>query len=494
MIRNAHRRAALVCWLAGAASAAVAGAAVPGAATVTGAAAGVAAGAAPLPPEPDRVLARDIFRDLVALRTTHDVGTTAAAHAIERWLLTAGFDAADVTVVAPPDHPTKGNVVIRYRGTPASRATPVLFLAHLDVVDVSRADWTSDPFTLTERDGFFYGRGAGDVKNGVAALVESLLRLRRERYVPARDLIVALTADEEGGGDANGVEFLLSQHRELVDAGLAINLDGGGGTYRDGRRAWFTLNTSEKVYATFVLEATSPGGHGARPGTDNSIYHLAQALGRLQALEFPVSLNATTRSSLKMMADLDPGPQSADMRALASVPPDAAAAERLSQSASINAQLRTTCTPTLISGGEAENVLPQHARALVQCRLLPADSIVNVQQMLSDAIADPTLRLTLTAPPIVSPESPPSADILAFAAGVVHSMWPGVPIVPGMSAGYTDARHTRNAAIPTYDLGGAWSAPGDKRAHDNDERIGVREFDESVEYTWRLLKAAGNRR
>ena len=294
-------------------------------------------------------------------------------------------------------------------------AKPVLFLGHLDVVEASRADWATDPFTLVERDGYFYGRGASDMKNGIAGLVESLIRLKRAGYVPSRDLIVALTADEEGGGDANGPEFLLAKHRPLVDAALVVNLDGGGGTYRDGQRAYYSMGTSEKTYVTYTLAATGPGGHGSQPGPDNSIYHMAQALVRLEALKFPVTLNATTRASLRMMADLAPGPQSDDMRAVAREPFDAAAAaagERLSQTVRFNAQLRTTCTPTLIHGGEAENALPQHARLTIQCRMMPGETGEHVQQVLADTIDDGTLKLTMDAPPITSPESAPTPDIM----------------------------------------------------------------------------------
>jgi acetylornithine deacetylase/succinyl-diaminopimelate desuccinylase-like protein len=448
---------------------------------------------APLPPPADQDLARALFKELVEMRTTHDAGSTEAAQAIRGHLLEAGFPESDVVFIAPPDHPTKGNVVARYRGK-GGGGKAVLFLGHLDVVDAKPEDWSVAPFELTEKDGWLYGRGTIDMKDGDAALIEALIRLKRERFVPERDIIVALTADEEAGGDANGPEFLLRDHRDLIDAELAVNLDGGGGNYKDGKRLYFEIGTSEKTYVTYTLETTSPGGHGSLPGPDNAIYRLAAGLGRIAALKFPVMLTATTRASFDELADLEPGAQSADMHAVAKTPPDLAAAGRLSETVRLNAQLRTTCVATLISGGHAENALPQRARATIQCRMMPGDTAEHVQTALTAALDDPGISVTMDAPPIVSPESQPTPEIMSKAASVVHSMWPGVPIVPTMATGFSDGRQTRNAGIPTYDLGGMWADVAENRAHGRDERVGVREFDESVEYTYRLLKVMSRRR
>jgi len=442
----------------------------------------------PLPPDADRALARDVLKELVEINTVHANGSTAAAHAIAARLLAGGFAAADVVEIAPEGHPSKGNVIVRYRGQ--GRARPVLFIGHLDVVEALPKDWTVDPFRLTEQDGWFYGRGTIDMKDGDAAMLDSLLRLRREGFVPPRDLIVAFTADEEAGGDANGPEFLLKSHRELIDAALVVNLDGGGGAYQNGRRSYFELGTSEKTYVTFTAETTSPGGHGSLPGPDNAIYRLAHGLLGIERLKFPVTLTATTRANFEQFAALNPGdPNAADMRAVAHAPPDAAAAERLSQSVRLNAQLRTTCVATLISGGHAENALPQRARATLQCRMMPGDSAEHVRATLVTALEDPQISLTQDAAPIVSPESPPTPQILSKVAAVAHSMWPGVPIVPTMASGFSDDRQTRSAGIPSYDLSGVWMDVDENRAHGRDERVGVREFYESVEYTYRLMKA-----
>ena len=446
-----------------------------------------ASSAPPLPPPADQQLARDMLKSLVEINTTHAHGSTEAAKAIQGWLLSAGFPAGDVVLLAPSDHPTKGNVVVRYRGKHSS--DPVLFLGHLDVVEAKPEDWSVDPFKLTQQEGWFYGRGTIDMKDGDAALVESLIRLKREKFTPDRDVIVAFTADEEAGGDANGPAFLLKEHRDLIDAGLVVNLDGGGGNTKNGDRQFFEVGTSEKTYVTFTLETTSPGGHGSLPGPENAIYRLAAGLGRLAAFSFPVTLTATTRTSFDKLGALESGSIATDMHAVAQSPPDLAAAERLSQNVRLNAQLRTTCVATLISGGHAENALPQRAKATIQCRMLPGDSVDNVQNLLVADLADPAIHVTLDAPPIVSPESPPTPQIMKKVALLAHSMWPNVPIIPTMATGFSDDRQTRNAGMVSYDISGVWQDVDENRAHGRDERIGIQAFDESVEFTYRLLKA-----
>ncbi len=452
------------------------------------AAAAVQAASTPLvAPPADQQLARDMLKSLVEINTTHSEGSTGAAKAIQGWLLSAGFAPGDVVFIAPPDHPTKGNVVVRYRGKHPGGA--VLFLGHLDVVEAKREDWSVDPFKLTEQDGWYYGRGTIDMKDGDAALTESLIRLKREKFVPERDVVVAFTADEEAGGDANGPTFLLEEHRDLIDAALVVNLDGGGGDTKNGERLFFEVGTSEKTYLTFTLETTSPGGHGSLPGPDNAIYRLAAGLVRLQVLKFPVMLTATTRASFDALGALETGATASDMHAVAQVPPDLAAAERLSENVRLNAQLRTTCVATLISGGHAENALPQRAKATIQCRMLPGDSADHVQQLLTAALADPAIHIALDAPPIVSPESLPTPQIMKKVTLLVHSMWPGVPIIPTMATGFSDDRQTRNAGMPSYDISGVWADVDENRAHGRDERIGIQAFDESVEFTYRLIKA-----
>jgi acetylornithine deacetylase/succinyl-diaminopimelate desuccinylase-like protein len=345
-----------------------------------------------------------------------------------------------------------------------------------------------DPFKLTQQDGWFYGRGTIDMKDGDAALIESLIRLKRDKFVPDHDVIVAFTADEEAGGDANGPAFLLKEHRDLIDAAMVVNLDGGGGDTKNGARQFFEVGTSEKTYVTFTLETHSPGGHGSLPGPDNAIYRLASGLGRIEAFKFPVMLTATTRESFERLGSLETGSTAADMHAVAKEPPDLAAAERLSQNVRLNAQLRTTCVATLISGGHAENALPQRARTTIQCRMMPGDSADNVQTLLVTALADPAISITLDAPPIVSPESPPTPQLMKRASSLVHSMWPDVPVIPTMATGFSDDRQTRNAGMVSYDISGVWEDVDENRAHGRDERVGIQAFDESVEFTYRLIK------
>lgn len=442
----------------------------------------------PLPPPADVAEGRAIFKALIETKTTHDVGSTAAAELLRQRLLAAGFPAADIQLLSPDGKPAKGNLVVRYRGKGVGK--PILFMGHLDVVEARREDWTYDPFVLTEKDGYFYGRGTIDMKDGDAALASALIRLKRQNYVPSRDVIVMFTADEEAGGDANGPAWLLANHRALIDAEIAYNFDGGGGIIKDGKRLYFEVGTAEKTYLTFTLETTGPGGHGSLPGPDNPIYRLGNALGRLEAYRFPVMLNATTRASFKAFATLQPGPDSADQLAVAGPIPDPAAADRLSRTPYGNAQLRTTCVATLFSGGHAENALPQRAKATVQCRMLPGDSADAVKAQLVKVLAEPRITVTQDAPPIVSPESTPTPALMARVAGVAHSIWPSVPLVPTMATGFSDDRRTRNAGIPSYDVGGVWMEQGENRAHGRDERITIQAFDEELEYAYRLMKAA----
>ncbi len=440
-----------------------------------------------LPPPDVQAHARELFKQLIEINTTHAKGSTEIANAIEKHLLEAGYAPADVTVIAPPQHPEKGNVIVRLKGRGSGK--PVLFLGHLDVVEAKPEDWSVEPFKLTEKDGYYYGRGTLDMKDGIAAMLETFIRLKREKFVPDRDFVAAFTADEEAGGNANGPAFLLKEHRDLIDAGIVVSFDGGGGDLKNGKRVMLKVATSEKIYLTYTLETTGPGGHGSLPIPDNPIYRLAAGLGRIEAYRFPVIQTATTRANFAKRAELEGGAQAADMRAVALDPPDIGAADRLSQDAYFNAMLRTTCVATLISGGHAENALPQRAKATIQCRMMPGDTEQNVRETLTKIIADPRISVTLDAPPIVSPESPISKDFFDRVAKVVDSMWSGTPVVPVMANGFSDGRQLRNAGMPTYDLSGRWVASDDYRPHGRDEHVSVQSFDENVEYTYRMVKA-----
>ncbi|RPJ84769.1 MAG: M20/M25/M40 family metallo-hydrolase, partial [Acidobacteria bacterium] len=397
------------------------------------------------------------------------------------------FPDSDVHVLVPA--PRKGNLVARLRGKGAGR--PLLLLAHLDVVEARREDWSTDPFEFVERDGYFYGRGTADIKSGCALLVANLIRLKQEGFVPARDIIVLLTADEEGG-DANGVEWLLRTHRDLIDADYCLNTDGGGGEIRKGRRIANELQTGEKVYLSFRIEATNPGGHSSLPVKDNAIYHLAGGLERLARFDFPVRLNETTRAFFEKMSAIEAGDLGRDMKALAATPPDLDAASRVSAaSAYYNALLRTTCVATEVQAGHAENALPQRARATVNCRMLPNDAPAEVQKTLITVLTDPAIAVAPLGEPRPSPASPLRPEIVQAVERATSALWPGVPVLPVMSTGATDGLFLRRAGIPVYGVSGLFDDIDDVRAHGKDERMGVREFFDGLEFMYRVVKDLG---
>jgi acetylornithine deacetylase/succinyl-diaminopimelate desuccinylase-like protein len=433
-------------------------------------------------------LARDIFRELIEINSTHEHGSTQAAEAMAARLRAAGFPAADVQVLAPK--PDKGNLVARWPGTGAGHLKPVLFLAHLDVVEAKREDWTFDPFKFTEQDGYFYGRGTSDVKNEAADLIANFIALRREGFQPKRELILALTADEEGGGTANGVEWLLANHRDRIDAAFCINTDAGGGQIKDGRRLANTVQTGEKIYLSLALEVRNKGGHSSLPVADNAIYHLAEGLSRLAKYQFPVHPNETVRTYFTRMAALESGPRAADMKAVGRASFDPAAADRLCEASPYyNALLRTTAVPTQLIAGHAENALPQLARAIVNCRILPEESPDDVEKAVTRALADDQIKVSRLEPPRPSPSSPLDPVVFSAVERLTEEMWPGVVVVPEMSTGATDGLHLRRAGVPVYGISGMFFDVDDVRAHGQNERIGVQSFYEGVDFMSKLMKA-----
>jgi acetylornithine deacetylase/succinyl-diaminopimelate desuccinylase-like protein len=441
-----------------------------------------------MPPAAYQSLSHDILKELIEINSTHAHGSTIVAHAIEKRLLDAGYSPADVQFFAPADHPTKGNVVARLHGKGLGK--PILFNLHLDVVEALPQDWTVDPFKLTEKDGFFYGRGTSDMKGDDAAALTALIRMKKEGFVPDRDIIVIFTADEEAEGDANGVNFLLTNHRELVDAAVAFNPDSGGGGLKHGKPIYYGVQTSEKLYATYIWETENKGGHSSEPRPDNAIYELSHDLLKLEAFKFPVHTTDTTRGFFTQMSSLETGQTKADMLAVAQPTPDLAAAERLSTAnIGYNALLRTTCVATLLSGGDAENALPSRAKAVVQCRLIPGDTVEGVQAQLTKVADDPALKVSLSAPVKPSGESKLTPEISARFNKVVHGMWPGLPVVPWMDAGASDSVYTRAVGIPSFGSSSIFGDVDDVRAHGRDERVGVTNYYEGVEFTYRLMKA-----
>jgi len=436
------------------------------------------------PPARYKAMAREILAQLVGIDSTHAHGSLAAARAIEARVLAAGFARQDVQVLAPADHPTKGNVVIRLHGRGLAR--PLLFIGHLDVVEVDPLAWHTDPFRLVEKDGYFYGRGTEDMKGEDAVLLTALIRLKQEGFVPDRDIIVAFTADEEAGGDADGVEWLFAHHRDLVDSAMVLNVDDSGGRIRDGKRVYIGVETSEKLYATYEFSTADRGGHSSLPRPDNAIYELTAALGKLAAFEFPARTTATTRAYFAALSKLRAGQERADLLAVARLVPDAAAAARLSRDPEWNALLRTTCVATMIDGGQGESALPNRAHAVIQCRLLPGETPEQTFATLTRVVGDPGVKIVTDGPIDPSPETPPTPAILARYTTAADRVWPGSVVIPEMAAGASDSVYARLAGEPSYLSSTIFIE--DSRAHARDERVLTQAFDEAGEYGYQMVK------
>jgi acetylornithine deacetylase/succinyl-diaminopimelate desuccinylase-like protein len=442
---------------------------------------------------PPQKEAREIFQQLIEINTTDSVGNvTTAAEAMAARLRAAGFPDADIKVAGPTDK--KKNLVLRYHGTGAKK--PILFIGHLDVVEARREDWTVDPFKFLERDGYFYGRGTEDMKEGDALLVETFLRLKRENFQPDRDLILALTADEEGGNH-NGINWLLKEHRDWIEAEYCINLDGGEFEKLKGKRILAGLQAAEKVYVDFNWETTNPGGHSSVPTPDNAIYELSLALIRLQNFSFPVKVSEITRNYFEKSAALTTGALADDLRGAAKNPPDPEAIKHLSANPYYNSLLRTTCVATMLTAGHAQNALPQSARANVNCRIFPGEDPEEVRKTLERVAADPKVKITMSLEndfnnqPIPIVAVPPSPLIPELSSALEHSiseMWQPLPVVPSMSTGATDGHFLRSAGIPTYGIACMFFDMEDDRAHGQDERVGVQDFYEGVDFTYRFIK------
>ena len=443
-----------------------------------------------------RRLSRDILEELIGTNTTDSAGsTTIAANAMAKRLLDAGFPSADVKVLGPNDR--KGNMVARMHGSGAS-LKPILIIGHLDVVEARRSDWTTDPFRLVEKDGWFYGRGTQDMKSSDVAVLTAFIRFHKEGFRPDRDLILALTADEEGG-KSNGVDWLLKTHRDLVDAAFVLNADSGGVTTEKGKPVDVDVEACEKLYADFQLTATNPGGHSSLPVPDNAIYHIADALSRLEHSPFPVELNSVTRTYFERRAPLEAPQVKSDMNSILLNPPDAAAVARLSKDARYNSLLRTTCVATRLNAGHANNALPQTAQANVNCRILPGHSAEETRQKLIAIFDDPkvTVRYVDNAGTIFdrapgtkdfAPVMPPP-EVLQPLQKVAAGMWPGAPVIPEMETGASDSVYTMAAGIPSYGINGLAIDQDDVRAHGKDERVRVSAFYDGVEFYYRYLKA-----
>lgn len=449
----------------------------------------------------DRALARSILQELIGINTTDTPrgSVTAGTAAMQKRLLDAGFAREDIQLLGPDPH--KQNLVVRFRAAGTPDKKPVLFLCHMDVVEALRSDWTTDPFELVEKDGFFYGRGVEDMKDGDAAMVATFLRLHREGYKPKRDLILALTADEEGG-KFNGVKWLVDQHRELVDAAYVINLDAGGIQLEKNRPVVAAVEATEKVYSDFQITATDRGGHSSLPRRDNAIYELTTALNKLAAYTFPFELNAVTRAYLSTLAGRESPQVAAEIRAILAAPPDMAAAARLSAEPSFNANLRTTCVATRLNAGVANNALAQTAQAIVNCRIFPGHSPEEIRQKLIEIFGDSQLSVKYvsdggavsdTAPdrkPIVPPA--PIPEVFDPLTRIVHEIWPGVPVTTLMENGASDSIYFAQAGYPCYGFSAIALERGEDRAHGRDERIPVDSFWKSLDFFYAFTRALGS--
>ena len=434
---------------------------------------------------------RQLFRDLIGINTAEpDGNTTVAATRVADYLKAAGFAAEDVQVIGADAR--RGNLVARLRGRGTGK--PVLFMAHLDVVPALREDWTTDPYTLVEKDGYFYGRGTTDDKQFCAIFAAAFAQLKRDGFVPDRDLVLALTTGEEQGSDeaTNGVMWLLKHHRSLIDAAYVINGDVGGGSIApDGRYLGYGVQAGEKLYADFALEATHDGGHSSRPVAGNPIYRIARALSRVEALRLPMSVGPVTQPFLAFLATVESGRTAADLRAAAATPPDQAAMARLAdEDPSLNAQLHTTCVATQVTAGHAPNALPQRARANVNCRILPGDTPAEIRAALVKAIDDPAVTVTQTAGVQDAPAVRLDPAVMALITKASGLVWPGVPVIPVLEVGASDGLHFRQLGVDVYGVY-HFEREEDKRAHGKDERIGIKQFDEATRFGYELAKIIG---
>ena len=447
----------------------------------------------PVGPQVVRDEAKAVLAKLIAIDTTHDsaTGTGEAVELLAGRLREAGFSDDDLWLVGPRRE--RLNLVARLRGrgsAPRSASKPILFLAHLDVVEAKREDWTVEPFQLTEQDGWLYGRGTLDIKGEAVDLLENFVRLKREGFVPERDLYLALTADEEGGAE-NGVQWLLDHRRELVDAAYVVNTDAGGLQWQKGRLVRMPIQVSEKLYLTFDVETTSPGGHSSLPTKDNAIYRLAAALGKLERHRFPVELNDGTRLFFESLAAQEKGELAGAFRGILEKPPSPTAVATLSDIPLYNGTLRTVCSATMLEAGHAENALPQRANATLQCRLLPWNDPADVRRALIDAIDDPSVTVTPRGTPVPAPPSPVEPALFAAVRETTESCWPGVPVVPVMDPWGTDCAVFRRGGVACYGATGLWFDVDDVRSHGQDERIALAAFDQGMEFMYRLMKRLG---
>ena len=438
---------------------------------------------------PDQVAYRELFRELVETNTTLSAGDcTEAAEKMAARLREAGMPERDIHLFAVPEHPKEGGLVAILPGSdPAT--PPMLLLAHVDVVEAKREDWTRDPFTLVEEDGYFYARGVADDKAMASIWVDTLVRFLQDGYQPHRTVKLALTCGEETNGAFNGAEYLSTQRRELIDAAFALNEGAWGTLDEQGRRIMISVQAGEKASQDYRLEVRNPGGHSSRPVKDNAIYRLAAGLTRVSQYEFPIHLNDATREYFTRMADLKGGETGAAMRALVKDPADAKAIAAITQDATWNAMLRTTCVATMMEAGHATNALPQRARANVNCRIYPGETFEDVRQALARVAGDPAIEVTTLQNRGPAAQAPPlTPEIMKPIEQVAARIYPGVPLLPLFQAGATDGQFLGAAGIPTYGIGVLFFEPDLGGVHGLNERIRVQSLYDGREFLYELVK------
>nr|WP_315473037.1 M20/M25/M40 family metallo-hydrolase [uncultured Undibacterium sp.] len=435
---------------------------------------------------------RSIYQELVEINTTDSVGScTAASKAMAARLKKGGFSDAEMQIIVPPGGPKKGNLIARLKANGPATKKPLLLLAHIDVVEAKREDWVRDPFKLVEENGFFYARGASDDKSMAAIFVSNMIRYKQAQLKTNRDLILALTCDEELGSTSkyNGVEYLLKHHRSLIDAEIAINEGGGGSLDKSGKPVRHGIQAGEKIFQTFSLEVTNSGGHSSVPRKDNAIYKLSDGLSRLGKFDFAFRLTPTTRGFFETMSTIETGQLSTDMKSILRDPVDADALARLSASTPFyNASLRTTCVATMVNAGHAANALPQRAQANVNCRILPGETVEQTQATLQTVMADADIKITAVGAATVSPAQPLHPDLMKAVTDLTNQMWPGIQVVPTMSPGGTDGRFLNNAGIWTYGVSGIFHYPDGSNAHGLNERLPVKSLYEGQQFLYDLAK------
>ena len=454
-------------------------------------AAGQRAGAAP--DEDGWPRFRETYRELVETNTTLSAGDcTLAAQRMAARLRAAGYPDADLRVFVPDGHPKEGGLLATLHGSD-KKLKAILMLAHIDVVEAHREDWTRDPFKLIEEGGYFYGRGTADMKAQAAVWVDNLVRYREQNFKPKRDIKLALTCGEETNSALNGAGWLTQNARQAIDAEFALTEGVDGDLDAQGHRIALEILAAEKMSQNFVFEVTNAGGHSSRPVPDNAIYHLVRAVDRVSHYEFPVQLDDANRAYFSGMSKIYSGEQGAAMSAIVADPANATALAVLDKNMNWHAMLRTTCVATLLAAGHATNALPQRATANINCRIFPGVPREEVQAQLVKVANDPsvTVRVAEIRGPAANP-APLTPRILKPVETVAHELWPGVPVVPALEPGASDAQFLNPAGIPTYGVTGMFTDPDGGHQHGLNERIRVDSVREGRTFLFRLVRLYAN--